>query len=205
MVKFPKAFEGVLEYCLKRVVKNRRFWPTELAMQLAHAIMSVTAFEVVVWRRRPDGKVEWFLMWRDFKEWPKKYRKPGWYFAGGYAHWLLTMQESCLKHIQKDLANECRRTGQQFEDRIVFGTVTQIAASKWLPGEHPFGCPTSVLCAVELLEGELPVTDRTKWVTEVMPTDVPRHEHFQRAVRAYFETSKKFREQLAAIQSLANA
>lgn len=175
-----------LKEALAKVRDDRRFWPDEETFQLAHQILPVPASEVAVVK---DGKL--LLQFRTFAEWPAPYNKPGWYIPGGYVPWGASLQESCLIHLMKDLVGEYKRTGLDGGDvsGIKLSEPVVIGTQKWMPGEHPFGCPVSLVCVCELQEGDIVETDWLKWSSVTIPTDVPLHQKFQDAVFMWLQAS----------------
>lgn len=185
-MKWTEAEVLYLWSCLKKVRDDRRFWPDEQTFQLSHQILPVPASEVAVVK---DGKL--LLQFRTFAEWPAPYNKPGWYIPGGYVPWGASLQESCLIHLKKDLVGECKRTGLDgdYVSGIKLSEPVVIGTQKWMPGEHPFGCPVSLVCVCELQEGDIVETDWLKWSSVTIPTDVPLHQKFQDAVFMWLQAS----------------
>jgi len=188
---------------LEAVRDNRRFWPLQEHFEVAHQIIPVPASEVAIVK---NGKL--LMHYRLFKEWgrhntpDKKYDNPGWYIPGGYMDWEKDMRSTAIDHIEKDLMVEYGRVNVKSDfSSIVLSEPVVIATKKWMPGDHPFGVPVSVLCVCELVSGEIIETDRLKWSDKTIPTPVPWHRSFQDAVFAYIDSSELFKAQLRLIQS----
>lgn len=183
---------------LTEVRNNHRFWPDEETFQLSHQILPVPATEVAVVK---DGKL--LLSWRSFEEWKAPYKKPGWYLPGGYVPWATSIESSCLGHLLKDMKNEYKLTGINFDPLGFKLTLTAvIGQKKWMPLEHPFGAPLSVICVCELTSGTIIETARLKWSDETIPTDVPHHQKFQDLVFAWMKTSPEFKAEQARLAQL---
>jgi hypothetical protein len=151
-----------------------------------------------------DGKL--LLQYRTFEEWPAPYNKPGWYIPGGYVFWPQSMKETCLTHIRKDLRGEYRRTSIEFDlNSIDINEPVVIGAKKWMPGEHPFGCPISIICVCELTGGEIVETDWLKWSGRTIPTVVPWHRSLQDVVFHYLRSTPEQKAWLAKMHSCIDA
>lgn len=184
----PLTFEEKmnLKHGLTLVRDDRRFWPDEETFQLSHQILPVPATEVAVVK---DGRL--LLQYRTFAEWQAPYNRPGWYIPGGYVPWGASLKESCLTHLKKDLVGEYKRTGIDGGDlsTIKLSEPVVIGTKKWMPGEHPFGCPVSLICVCEIQEGDIIETDWLKWSPATIPTDVPLHQKFQDVVFMWLQAS----------------
>lgn len=176
---------------LTAVRNNRRFWPDEATFQMVHQILPVPATEVAVVQ---GGKL--LLQYRTFAEWPEPYNKPGWYIPGGYVPWSVSLDESCNRHLAKDLKG--KHTGPV----PTLSLPTVIAVKKWMPDEHPFGCPVSLVCVCELLEGDIPETDTLTWASCPIETDVPHHHTFQKMVFAWLNATDEQRVFIKTLQSM---
>lgn len=175
---------------LQAVLKNNRYWP-DGTFELAHQIIPVPATEVAVVQ---NGRL--LLQYRTFEEWPDPYNKPGWYIPGGYVPWKMSLEEACALHLKKDQTGEYKRLGISLDslNSIKLASPIVIGEKKWMPGEHPFGCPVSLVCVCELIEGTIIETDWLKWSDETIPTDVPHHQAFQDLVFAWINTPAEYRE-----------
>ncbi len=188
----------ILAQELQAVLGNNRFWPDEKTFQLSHQIMPIPATEVAVVQ---NGKL--LLQYRLFDEWPIPYNNPGWYIPGGYVPWGASLEEACAVHLRKDLAGEQKRTGiSQYPNTIKLGPPVVIGEKKWMPGEHPFGCPVSLICVCELIEGTIVETDWLKWSDQTVPTQVPHHQKFQDMVFAWINTPAEYRNWLIHFRKL---
>jgi hypothetical protein len=181
---------------LKRVRDEKRFWPDEETFQLVHQILPVPATEVAV-----VSEKGLLLQYRDFAEWPVPYNRPGWYIVGGYIPWGASLRESCEFHLNKDLRSENKRAGTMMEP-VTLSEPVVIGTKKWMSGEHPFGCPVSIVCVCEVEAGEIVETDYLKWFEETVPTDVPHHQTFQDLVHAWRATSPEFMAEQARLAKL---
>lgn len=170
--------KGALKSLLNKVREENRWWPDDDTLQLVHQILPVPATEVAVVK---EGKL--LLQHRTFEEWPAPYNRPGWYIPGGYVPWDVDLQEACNRHLRKDLRGEYRRVGNTTDvDEVFLSKPVIIGVEKWMPGEHPFGCPVSLVCVCRLIAGNIAETDWLRFVDTPVPTDVPHHFSFQEMV-----------------------
>ena len=187
---------------LAKVRDDRRFWPDETTFRHAHEILPVPATEVAL-VKRGLWKSSLLLQYREFADWPVPYNKAGWYIPGGYVQWKGNIHDSCQTHLRKDLVGEYKRSAIEGVDpNVEISNPILIGAKKWMPGEHPFGAPVSLVYISELRKGEIRETDWLKWVTKTVPTDVPHHQVFQDLVFGWARTSsswKKTQHKLAAL------
>ncbi len=196
-------FAALLTRFLGEVRDNRRFWPDEASFQTSHQIIPVPATEVAV----INGKNELLVGYRDFAEWPEPYNVPGWYIMGGYFQWQLDTAETCIGHIRKDLAKFYQAAGVTGVDlnAIKLESHVCLPAKKWMPGEHPFGAPVSIPVVARLTHGTIPeVEGRLRWTKKVIPTKVPHHENFQRAVRAFLNAPPEYQQWLKGLQTIVD-
>ena len=186
---------------LKKVRDDRRFWPDEATFRLAHQVLPVPATEVAVVN---NGRL--LLQYRLFDDWPEPHNKPGWYIPGGYVPWGASFEEACATHLKKDQRGEYKRAGVDGGnlDAVKLGPLTCIGVKKWMPGEHPFGAPVSLVMVTELEEGTILETDWLKWSDEVIKTDVPHHEKFQKMVFHWLKSPPEYRAWLREMHAIAD-
>lgn len=197
MSKWAKPDSDALTTALEKVLAENRFWPEQVHHNLISKIVPLAATEVAVVK---DGKL--LLQYRLFDEWPAPYNKPGWYMPGGYCFWPADLGKTCLTHLLKDMKGEYKRVGIECDlDQIQLTRPTVIATKKWMPGEHPLGCPISMICVCELVAGEIIETDWLKWSAKTVPTDVPWHRSFQAAVHFYLNSPSQMKRWLAEMHS----
>lgn len=201
MANWRKRDRETLARGLQRVLQENRFWPDEETMGLAHSILPVPATEVAVVRK---GRRGWELLvqYREFSKEPAwgPDAADGWYLPGGYIPWAANIHTSCTQHLRKDLRNEHARLLLTIDSNMIhLSEPIVIGEKKWMPGEHPFGCPLSLICVCEIAEGEIGETDWLKWTREPISTSVPHHEAFQKFVFAWLKTSSSFKRQQAAL------
>jgi hypothetical protein len=186
---------GQLVKLLEKVRDDRRFWPDEASLRAAHSILPVPATEVALVKRGWWGRNQLLLQYRTFADWPEPYNRAGWYIPGGYVPWMGSIRESCQGHLRKDLAGEYKRLKLADADSAVeISNPILIGAKKWMPNEHPFGAPVSLVYVCELQKGNIRETDWLQWVTKTVPTDVPHHQVFQDLVFAWLRTPARFKE-----------
>lgn len=201
MSQWTQADRDFLTAALERVKTENRFWPEQVHHNLINGIIPWAATEVAVVK---DGKL--LLQYRLFDEWPAPYNKPGWYIPGGYCFWPEDLKKMCLTHILKDLKGEYKRTGVECDlDAIQIAEPVVVAIKKWMPGDHPFGCPISMICVCEFFAGDIVETDCLKWSDRTIATSVPWHRSFQDAVFAYLQTPATFKIILGGIQNNIDA
>lgn len=186
---------------LTEVRDNKRFWPDEATFRMAHQILPVPATEVAVVK---DRKL--LLQYRTFEEWPEPYNKPNWYIPGGYIPWGMNLHDTCSIHLLKDVRGEYKRQGVDGGDlnTIKLASPIVIGQKKWMPGEHPFGCPVSHLCVCELLEGTIVETEWLKWVDKPIPTDVPHHFKFQEMIFAWLNSTPEQHKWLKELHAISD-
>lgn len=201
MSKWTPDESNALTTALERVLAENRFWPEQVHHNLINQIVPLAATEVAVVK---DGKL--LLQYRLFDEWPEPYNKPGWYIPGGYCFWPENMHKTCVTHLQKDLRGEYKRVGIEFDlNSIQLAEPVVVAEKKWMPGEHPFGCPISMICVCELLAGDIVETEWLKWTNTTVATDVPWHRVFQDVVRCYIHSPPEMKRWLAEMHSKIDA
>jgi hypothetical protein len=74
-----------------------------------------------------------------------------------------------------------------------------------MSGDHPFGCPISMICVCELRQGEIVETDWLKWSDKTIATDVPWHRSFQDSVFFYLNSTEDQKGWLAEMQGQIDA
>lgn len=216
MSEWTKLESDGLTSALKRVRDENRFWPEQVHHNLINGIVPLAATEVAVVK---DGKL--LLQYRLFDEWPAPYNKPGWYIPGGYIPWEKDMRATCTAHIRKDLISEYRRAnvGYMFQERsarihdagiwypehVELSVPVIIGIKKWMPGDHPFGCPISLICVCELTAGTIVETEWLKWSDKTIPTDVPWHRSLQDTVHFYLRSPPEMRKWLAGMHATIDA
>ncbi len=77
-----------------------------------------------------------------------------------------------------------------------------IGTKKWMPGEHPFACPLSMVTICELKSGDIIETDRLQWTNRRIDTPLAHHNEFQDLVFAWLETSAEFKAQQTRLAAL---
>lgn len=201
MSDWTKPESETLTVALERVKAENRFWPDQVHHNLINGIVPWAATEVAVVK---DGKL--LLQYRLFDEWPAPYNKPGWYIPGGYCFWPEDLKKTCLVHLLKDLRGEYKRVGVEFDpNSIRLAEPVVIGVKKWMPGDHPFGCPISLVCVCELTAGTIVETEWLKWSDKTVPTDVPWHRSFQDAVHFYLRSPPEMRKWLAGMHATIDA
>lgn len=195
----PKESDGLTK-ALERVLAENRFWPEQIHHNLINQIIPLAATEVAIVQ---GGKL--LMQYRLFDEWPAPYNKAGCYImGGGYCFWPEDLHRTCLIHLLKDLCSEYKRVDIEFNtDSVVISEPTILSIDKWLPGEHPFGCPLSILCVCELLEGDVIETDWLKWSTKPIETDVPLHYMLQKKVHFWLNSSPEMKRWLVQMQRIS--
>src|SRR3989344_3147469 len=129
------------------VFERRRYWPDQETFDLNQKLNAVPATEVAVVK---GGRV--LLQYREFTEWPGRFGTiKGRYLPGGYLRQPDGLAMTCLAHIRKDLATEYTRAGIVFDPEFEIGEPLVIGQKKWMPGEHPTGCPLSLVCVCGLI------------------------------------------------------
>ena len=200
-MSWTQADRDFLTATLARVKAENCFWPEQVHHNLVSSIVPFVATEVAVVK---SGSL--LLQYRLFDEWPAPYNKPGWYIPGGYCFWPQDLGRTCLTHLLKDLKGEYKRTGVECNlDAIQIAEPVIIGVKKWMPGDHPFGCPISMICVCELIAGEIVETEWLKWKDKTVPTDVPWHRSFQDTVHFYLQSPLEMRMWLAEMHSTVNA
>jgi len=179
---------------MQLVLERKRFWPDQETFDLNQRINAMPATEVAVVK---DGKL--LLQYRKFGEgsspWPTPFNiVEGWYIPGGFIRQPNSLVQECLDHIRKDLRGEYARAGVSGFDlnSIKLGEPAMIGVHKWMPGEHPSGCPLSIICVCELLAGAIVETDYLKWFDKPVATNVQWHGGFIRQVFAYIKASREY-------------
>lgn len=202
MSEWMKSESVALTVALERVLAENRFWPEQEHHNLINEIVPLAATEVALVK---DGKL--LLQYRLYDEWPEPYNKPGWYIPGGYCFWPQDLKRTCLTHLLKDLQGEYKRTGVECNlDAIQIAEPVVIGVKKWMPGEHPFGCPISMICVCELLAGSIiEETEWLKWSGETVATDVPWHRSFQDTVHFYLSSPPEMQRWLAEMHDKIDA
>lgn len=205
--KWSTKESAVLTVILERVLSENRFWPEPEHHNLINAIVPLAAAEVAVTRKHPvTGEQQILLQYRTFEEWPAPYNKPGWYIPGGYCFWPDDIRQICLTHIRKDLRGEYWGSKIDFDlNTVEIAEPVLIGSKKWMPGDHPFGCPISLIYVCELTAGKIVETDWLKWSDRTIPTDVPWHRSFQDMVFFYLNSTPEQKAWLAAMQAKVDA
>ena len=202
MSKWTEPESDILMVALERVLAENRFWPEQRHHNLINSIIPWAATEVAVVK---NGKL--LLQYRLFSEWPAPYNKPDWYIPGGHCFWPEDLKKTCLIHFLKDLQGEYKRAGIEFDlnSSIQLAEPVVIDIKKWMPGDHPFGCPISMICVCQLLAGDIVETEWLKWSDKTIPTDVPWHRSFQDAVHFYLNSPPEMRRWLAEMHDTIDA
>ena len=85
---------------------------------------------------------------------------------------------------------------------IMLAPPVVIGPKKWMPGEHPFGCPVSLVCVCELLGGDIVETEWLKWFEAPVATDVPHHYEFQEMVFFWLRSTPEQRAWLKELHAI---
>jgi hypothetical protein len=112
--------------------------------ELIQAIFSGAAVEVIAYQA--DGR--FLLVHRSDQH------LEGWHIPGGFMRTESSLREACEVHLAKDgVSRQVTR-------------IQTIGVYKWRHNEHPFGYPTSIVCACTL-DSPVEGTDKYRWFEKV--------------------------------------
>jgi len=183
------------------VLERRRYWPDQETFDLNQKLNPVPATEVAVVR---GGRV--LLHYREFTEWPGQFGTiKGWYIPGGYLRQPDSLAMTSLGHIRKDVEGEYKRAGIEFNlNSVELGEPLVIGQKKWMPGEHPTGCPLSLVCVCELIAGDIVETERLRWFAEPVDTNVQWHGAFIRQVLAFLHSPVEYQRWFRSLAGMVD-
>lgn len=190
----PSSLSAIEALELQRLLtivadRDKGFLP-DGAYEAVHKLVPWPAVEVALVNN--EGAL--LLENRRFSNWPAemsaKWGKPwneieGYYVPGGYVLGRHSIAQACAEHLEKD--------GVLAE----FDYIGDAGNVKWMPGDHPFGNPISLVTICKLRDGTAPKFRRSpkdKWGDTIIPgkfvwarlrtvpTEVPKHVEVQEKV-----------------------